>query len=66
MKKGKVLRRSLSLILALCLVMAMSLTAFAAEGTTNKEVNEDRTGVVMVNVVYTDDDGVRMLSPATT
>lgn len=59
MKKGKVLRRSLSLILALCLVMAMSLTAFAAEGTTNREVNEDRTGVVMVNVVYTDDDGVR-------
>ena len=59
MKKSKVLRRCLSLILALSLVMAMSISAFASEGAKNEAVRDDRTGVVQVNVVYTDDEGVR-------
>ena len=59
MKKSKVLRRCLSLMLALSLVMAMSISAFASEGAKNEAVRDDRTGVVQVNVVYTDDEGVR-------
>ena len=59
MKKSKVLRRCLSLILALSLVMAMSISAFASEGAKNEAVRDDRTGVVQVNVVYTGDDGER-------
>ena len=59
MKKSKVLRRCLSLMLALSLVMAMSISAFASEGAKNEAVRDDRTGVVQVNVVYTGDDGER-------
>ena len=59
MKKSKVLRRYLSVILALCLVMAMSITAFASEGSVNAAVRDDRTGIVQVLVVYTNDNGER-------
>ena len=59
MKKSLVMRRFLSLVLALSLVMAMSLSAFASEGNVNAAVKEDRTGIVQVNLVYTDDDGDR-------
>ena len=59
MNKSKVLRRCLSLMLALSLVMAMSISAFASEGAKNEAVRDDRTGVVQVNVVYTGDDGER-------
>ena len=61
MKKSKGLKRYLSIIMAFCLVMAMSAAAFAAEGTTNTAVRDDRTGVVQVNVVYTTDDGDRVV-----
>lgn len=59
MKKSKVLRRYLSVILALCLMMTMSIAAFASEGSVNASVRDDRTGIVQVLVVYTDDDGER-------
>ena len=61
MKKSRVLQRCLSMILALCLVMAMSLSAFAAEGSVNSAVRDDRTGIVQVNVVFTDEDGERFV-----
>ena len=59
MEKSKVLRRYLSVILALCLMMTMSIAAFASEGSVNASVRDDRTGIVQVLVVYTDDDGER-------
>ena len=59
MKESKVFRRYLSIILALCLVMAMSITAFATEGSVNAAVRDDRTGIVQVLVVYTNDNGER-------
>lgn len=61
MKKSNAMKRVLSLMLALCLVMAMSLTAFASEGNVNAAVRDDRTGIVQVNLVYTDDDGNRFV-----
>ena len=61
MKKSRVLQRCLSMILALCLVMVMSLSAFAAEGSVNSAVRDDRTGIVQVNVVFTDEDGERFV-----
>ena len=57
MKKCKVFQRYLSIILAICLMMAMSIAAFASEGTVNAAVRDDRTGIVQVMVVYTDDEG---------
>ena len=59
MKKSSVMRRFLSLALALCLVCAMSITAFASEGNMNASVRDDRTGIVQVNLVYTDDNNNR-------
>ena len=61
MKKSNAMKRFLSLVLALCLVAAMSISAFASEGSVNAAVRDDRTGIVQVNLVYTDDDGNRFV-----
>ena len=55
MKKNNSKAKVLSLLLAVCLIMALSVTAFAA--TTNPAVTNDANGVLQVMVVYTDDNG---------
>ncbi len=55
MKKNNSKVKVLSLLLAVCLIMALSVTAFAA--TTNPAVTNDANGVLQVMVVYTDDNG---------
>lgn len=62
MKTNKTLRNVLSLALALCLVFALASVSFAANA--NQAVLNDKSGVLRVNLVYTDAAGREWLVKA--
>ena len=62
MKTNKTLRNVLSLVLALCLVFALASVTFAANA--NQAVLNDKSGVLRVNLVYTDAAGREYLVKA--
>ena len=62
MKTNKTLRNVLSLVLALCLVFALASVSFAANA--NQAVLNDKSGVLRVNLVYTDAAGREYLVKA--
>lgn len=55
MKVGKVMKKLLVLVAALCMIGAMAVTTFAAEA--SQEVIEAKNGVVQVNLVWVTDRG---------
>ena len=59
MKTNKTIKCVISLVMAVCLVFAMASVSLAA--TTNQAVLDDKTGVLHVNLVYTDSTGKQSL-----
>ena len=53
--KNTTLKKVLCLALALCMMMALSVSAFATN--VNEAVRDSENGVLQVYVVYTTDDG---------
>lgn len=60
MKKTRTFKSALCIVLAVCLVLALSVSGLAAN-TANAAVTNDTNGVLQVNVVYTDDNGTNWL-----
>lgn len=54
MKTRKRTRRIFSMLLALCMVLAMSMSVFASSTSANNAVNDDSTGTLQIKVGVTD------------
>lgn len=47
----------ISLFVALCMLVMVSIPAFAEDASVNQSVKDDRKGVVQVRLIYTDENG---------
>ena len=56
MKTRKVMKRILSLLMAMCLLFAMTVIVSARDGNGNSYVRDDRTGTLLIKVGVTDKD----------
>ena len=56
MKTRKVMKRILSLLMAMCLLFAMTVIVNARDGNGNSYVRDDRTGTLLIKVGVTDKD----------